>query len=295
MNTENAATQKTPVIVTITGPSGSGKTVLSGLLAKTGMRPLVSTTTRAPRAGEIDGKHYHFISKEQFKEDYNAGLFIENVEYNNTYYGVSACEAQAAFSQGVPAVLVAEPHGVEQITDYAHLHGWHVLRVFVDNPEDVLIGRLFNRLLQDMGRNLPGPADIPHESFHPFLEQAIELSHRDMEEGQARKAFADLLNSFLQSPEIPNPGSFSQTPPSPQEAQKRLSAAVDRLANFNFEQTNWVIPAREDPSLYEVVTRSFDASVENEVIRQVMDKVHELEQRKLTPQEAAPVRRKSHP
>lgn len=295
MNTANDTAQKTPVIVTVTGPSGSGKTVLSGLLSKEGMRPLVSTTTRAPRAGEIDGKHYHFISKDQFEEDYKAGLFIENVEYNNTYYGVSACEAETAFSQGVPAVLVAEPHGVQQITDYAHLRGWHVLRVFVDNPEDILIGRLFNRLLLDMGRNLPGPADIPHESFRPFLDKAVELSHKDMEDDKARIAFADLLNSFLQSPDIPSPVSLNQTPPTPQEADKRLSAAVARLANFKFEQTSWVIPAREDSSLYEVVTQSFDASVEKDVVSQIMDKVHILEQRKLTPQEAAPVRRKSHP
>lgn len=294
MNTPTADTSKTPVIVTITGPSGSGKTVLSNLLAGEGMRPLVSTTTRAPRAGEVDGKHYHFISKDRFAEELASGRFIENVEYNNTLYGVSVCEAEAAFSQGVPAVLVAEPHGVQQITDYAHTRGWHVLRVFVDNPEDILIGRLFNRLLQDMGRGLPGPADVPHESFRPFLDRAVELTHREMSDEDARVEFAGLLNDFLSSESIPTLPS-SEAKPTAGEVDKRLSAAVSRLANFKFEQVNWVNPAREDASLYEVVTDSFDSSVQDRVVSEIMDKVHTLEQRTLTPDEAAPVRRRAHP
>lgn len=294
MNTPTADTPKTPVIVTITGPSGSGKTVLSNLLAERGMRPLVSTTTRAPRAGEIDGKHYHFISKEKFAEELASGRFIENVEYNNTLYGVSVYEAEAAFSQGVPAVLVAEPHGVQQITDYAHTRGWHVLRVFVDNPEDILIGRLFNRLLQDMGRSLPGPADVPHESFRPFLDRAVELTRREMSDEEARAEFANLLNDFLSSESIPNLPS-SEAKPTAEEVDKRLSAAVSRLANFRFEQINWVNPARENASLYEVVTASFDSSVQDRVVSEIMDQVRVLEQRVLTPSEATPVRRRAHP
>lgn len=294
MNTPTAGTPKTPVIVTITGPSGSGKTVLSNLLAERGMRPLVSTTTRDPRAGEIDGKHYHFISKEKFAEELASGRFIENVEYNNTLYGVSVYEAEAAFSQGVPAVLVAEPHGVQQITDYAHTRGWHVLRVFVDNPEDILIGRLFNRLLQDMGRSLPGPADVPHESFRPFLDRAVELTRREMSDEEARAEFANLLNDFLSSESIPNLPS-SEAKPTAEEVDKRLSAAVSRLANFRFEQINWVNPARENASLYEVVTASFDSSVQDRVVSEIMDQVRVLEQRVLTPSEATPVRRRAHP
>lgn len=296
MNTPSADNTKTPVIVTITGPSGSGKTVLSNLLADQGMRPLVSTTTRAPRAGEIDGKHYHFISKEKFSEELASGRFIENVEYNNTFYGVSVCEAEAAFSKGVPAVLVAEPHGVQQITDYAHTRGWHVLRVFVDNPDEILIGRLFNRLLLDMGRDLPGPADVPHESFKPFLDRAVALTHQDMPEELARERFSDVLLDFLDSEDVPALPS-DEAMPTAAEITKRLDAAVSRLANFRFEQINWVSPARGDKEgkLYEIVTKSFDSSVQDRVISEIMDKVHSLEQEPLSPQEAIPSRRKHSP
>lgn len=284
----NAPAEKTPVIVTVTGPSGSGKTVLSHLLADEGLRPLVSTTTRAPRASEIDGRDYHFLSKERFTELLEAGAFIENIEYNNTFYGVSVEEAEKAFSQGRPAVLVAEPHGVQQIADYAHGRGWHVLRVFVDNPEDILIGRLFNRLLLDMGRGLPGPADRPHESFRPFLDRAVELSHQEVAPEVASANFGQLLNEFLSSPDVPTVASDAPAP-TDIERSKRLDAAVARLANFGFERDNWVLPAHDtDRGLYEVVTPQFNQDVERQVVDEVLEKVHVLE---ASPADPAPARR----
>ena len=272
----NTQSEKTPVIVTVTGPSGSGKTVMSHLLAEKGMRPLISTTTRAPRAGEVDGRDYHFMTKDRFNQLLDEGFFIENVEYNNTFYGVSVEEAEKAFSQGRPAVLVAEPHGVQQISDFAHHRGWHVLRVFVDNPEDVLIGRLFNRLLLDMGRGLPGPADRPHESFAPFLAAAVALSHEELDDEALRSRYAVLLDEFLTSPQVPNIASGVE-PPTAAERQKRLDAAVSRLANFGFERSNWVIPAHDDPGLYEVVTREFNQDSDQEIVREVLEKVQQLE------------------
>lgn len=236
----------------------------------------MSTTTRAPRASEVDGRDYHFMSKERFTELLDSGRFIENIEYNNTFYGVSVEEAEKAFSQGRPAVLVAEPHGVQQIADYAHGRGWHVLRVFVDNPEDILIGRLFNRLLLDMGRGLPGPADRPHDSFRPFLDRAVELSHKDVGPDEASARFAELLNEFLTSPDVPNIDS-GDAPPTSAERAKRFDAAVARLANFGFERDNWVTPAHDDKSLYEVVTPLFNQDVQERVVQEVIGKVHVME------------------
>jgi guanylate kinase len=302
MNMTSSVSEKTPVIVTVTGPSGSGKTVLSHLLAEEGLRPLVSTTTRHPRASEVDGRDYHFISKEDFAKQCADGLFIESIEYNNTNYGVSAAEAHLAFSQGRPAVLVAEPHGVQQIADYAHHRGWQVLRVFVDNPEEILIGRLFNRLLLDMGRTLPGPADRPHESFAPYLARAVEMSRIDQQPDIARAAFVSLLRDFLDDPTIPSPKVFiGPDVPTAAEFEKRLDAAAHRLANFGFEQANWVIPARSTEShLYDVVTDSFDQSVQAQVVSAVLKRIHELESVPYVDpsqdaSESRPASRRSHP
>ena len=114
------------VIVTITGPSGSGKTVLSKMLSDT-FEPLVSTTTRAPRQGEVEGVDYYFVDEATFQDHLDKGLLMENVNYNGVMYGVSVAEANRAFSLGRPAVLVAEPHGVEQITKFCQENGWSIL------------------------------------------------------------------------------------------------------------------------------------------------------------------------
>lgn len=139
-----------PIIVTITGPSSAGKTVLSHALAEVGFEPLVSTTTRAPRANEKNGRDYHFVTKAHFLDILRDGGMIENVEYDSHFYGVQASVAEKAFQQGKPAVLVAEPHGCHQIHELGSQRGWTVLRVFVNNPIPVLIDRMLKRFYEDV-------------------------------------------------------------------------------------------------------------------------------------------------
>jgi guanylate kinase len=47
----------------------------------------VSSTTRAPRPGEVDGVHYHFITKEEFQAEVNQGHFLEHNEVHGNFYG----------------------------------------------------------------------------------------------------------------------------------------------------------------------------------------------------------------
>lgn len=139
-----------PIVVTVTGPSSAGKTVLSNALASHGFEPLVSTTTRPIRKGEKDGRDYHFVSRAAFEQMLQDNALIEDVVYDGNYYGVSAQEAMRAFEQGKPAVLVAEPHGCQQIHDLCQARGWTVLRVFVNNPIPVLIDRMLKRFYEDV-------------------------------------------------------------------------------------------------------------------------------------------------
>lgn len=79
-----------PRPLVLCGPSGSGKsTLLERLFAefpsKFGFS--VSHTTRSPRAGEIDGVHYHFTTKEAMTEAIAHGEFIESAEFSNNMYG----------------------------------------------------------------------------------------------------------------------------------------------------------------------------------------------------------------
>jgi guanylate kinase len=56
----------------------------------------VSSTTRAPRPGEVDGVHYHFTSFEDFQSDLNKGLFLEHQEVHGNFYGTHLSQVQRA-------------------------------------------------------------------------------------------------------------------------------------------------------------------------------------------------------
>lgn len=248
------------VIVTITGPSGSGKTVLSHLLRDRGMKDMVSTTTRAPRQGEQDGRDYHFVTREQFHKDLQAGKFMENIEYNGVLYGVSVQEAELAFELNRPAVLVAEPHGVEQVYKGARERGWDCFRVFVDNPSELLVGRLFNRFLIDIGH--VGFSDTEVSGFEPWITQALTLAGQNVDGRQMH----DVLYDFAQSKNAAT-----------DNIEQQVSASAKRLQAFYYEQENWVKPALDTTRhLYDYITPTFNAQVQDSIVQNVLDHISDL-------------------
>ncbi len=78
-------------ILVISGPSGSGKSSLMKevLTQIPDTYFSISSTTRAPREGEVDGINYHFISKNEFEQDIDAGFFLEWAKVHDNYYGTS--------------------------------------------------------------------------------------------------------------------------------------------------------------------------------------------------------------
>lgn len=78
-------------ILVLSGPSGAGKsTVIQAASEYIGEYYFsISTTTRAPRAGEVDGRDYFFVTKEAFEEDIKAGNFLEYAQVHGNYYGTS--------------------------------------------------------------------------------------------------------------------------------------------------------------------------------------------------------------
>lgn len=139
-----------PNILTLTGPSCAGKSTMEKMLREQyGFVPLISTTTRAPRAGEVDGESYYFIDRAIFQDMAERGQFVENVEFNGNFYGVSAQEIERVAALNKPIVLIVEPQGLDQIHDYAMNTDWNVYSVFVKNPADVIARRFMERYTAD--------------------------------------------------------------------------------------------------------------------------------------------------
>ena len=80
------------VLMVVSGPSGVGKGTLVKALCKKreDLVESVSCTTRAPREGEVHGREYYFLSKEEFFEKVNGGEFLEYDEHFGNYYGTLA-------------------------------------------------------------------------------------------------------------------------------------------------------------------------------------------------------------
>ena len=100
-------------LVVISGPSGAGKgTVLKALTAKhDGYAYSVSVTTRAPRPGEVDGKHYFFKTKQQFADMLAKGEFLETAEVYTNFYGTPKFYVEQLIEKGVNVILEIDTVG----------------------------------------------------------------------------------------------------------------------------------------------------------------------------------------
>ena len=133
----------------ICGPSGVGKgTVVAKLLASDPTLYFsVSATTRDPRPGEIDGKHYHFLSREQFAQWVEEDAFLEHAEFVGNCYGTPKKFIDKAMEQGRDVILDIEIQGAEQV----HTKRPDAVRIYVAPPSwEELERRLIGRGTEDM-------------------------------------------------------------------------------------------------------------------------------------------------
>jgi guanylate kinase len=101
----------------ITAPSGAGKTSLVKALMEreAKLRFSVSFTTRKPRANEIDGRDYHFVSREEFERMIARGDFLEHAEVYDNAYGTGLRSVEEAMRAGELLLLEIDWQGARQV------------------------------------------------------------------------------------------------------------------------------------------------------------------------------------
>ncbi|RXZ78062.1 guanylate kinase [Paenibacillaceae bacterium] len=98
-------------LLLVSGVSGSGKTVIMREIMN---NEFVSFTTREPRVGEIHGKDYFFITKEEFQDLHDGGKLVEMTEYSDNYYGLTKQEVNTKLSIG-DTFFICDFNGMKQI------------------------------------------------------------------------------------------------------------------------------------------------------------------------------------
>ena len=110
--------EKKGLLIVLSGPSGCGKgTMVAEILKRGDCAVSVSATTRAPREGEADHVHYHFISREEFERRIAEDGFLEHAQYVGNYYGTPRKEVEEMRAQGKHVILEIEVQGAFQIRE----------------------------------------------------------------------------------------------------------------------------------------------------------------------------------
>jgi len=131
-------------VFVVSAPSGAGKTTLCRMITDRLQRieHSISYTTRAPRPGEVDGKDYYFVTKDNFIKMVEAGEFLEWAEVHGNLYGTSKNRLMERVNRGIDVILDIDTQGARQIRK----QGIDATFVFILPPSmEVLKKRLISR------------------------------------------------------------------------------------------------------------------------------------------------------
>ena len=133
------------LLIVLSGPSGVGKgTVRKAIFEEESIdfQYSISATTRQPRAGEVDGEDYFFVTREQFEEKINNGDMLEYAKYVSNYYGTPKSFIDETLASGRDVFLEIDVQGALQVKSKMP-EGIYIFLTLPDlaNLRDRLVGR----------------------------------------------------------------------------------------------------------------------------------------------------------
>ena len=161
------------ILLIISSPSGAGKTTLTHRLLQEfpELRFSVSHTTRQPRANEVDGQDYHFVSEESFRQVLEEDGFAEWAEVHGNLYGTSVAEIERARAAGKSGVLFdVDYQGARQIKEkFPHAVGVFILPPTMDELRRRLDGRGSDDVESRKRRFEKAREEIGHYPFFDYM------------------------------------------------------------------------------------------------------------------------------
>ncbi len=136
--------QRRGILLVLSSPSGAGKTTITRALAaaEPSAKVSISVTTRPPREGEVDGRHYHFITEARFAEMVAAGELLEHASVFGHSYGTPRAPVMQAIAAGTDIISDVDWQGTQQLADKLRQD---LVAVFILPPS---LGALDTRLRQ---------------------------------------------------------------------------------------------------------------------------------------------------
>jgi guanylate kinase len=169
-------------VFVITGPSGVGKgTLIRELLKRLPDLELsISATTREPREGEVDGRDYHFLSREEFEERMRREDFLEYATYSGNSYGTLRTEVERRLAAGHSVVLEIEVQGARQVRAAMR----ESIQVFIAPPDPAVL----RERLDARGTDAPEAIDARLEVAEQELAAQNEFAHSIVNDDLERAA-----------------------------------------------------------------------------------------------------------
>jgi guanylate kinase len=169
------------LLLILSSPSGAGKSTLARrlMLWDPSIRFSVSATTRAPRAGEADGREYYFRSRAAFEDMVKTGEMLEHAEVFGNFYGSPKGPVEAAMHEGRDTLFDIDWQGGQQIRNSAL--GRDVVSIFILPPS---IAELESRLrgrAQDSEETIAGRMAKSRDEISHWAEYDYVIINHDID------------------------------------------------------------------------------------------------------------------
>ena len=178
--------EKKGAILIISGPSGCGKSTLLKEVYKdiSDYYFSISTTTRAPRVGEVNGVDYFFVTKEEFEADIKNGDFLEYAKVHDNYYGTSLKPINKALDEGKLVIFDIDVQGHEIVRSKLDSI---VTSVFITTPSlEILETRLNSRntdsteIIEKRIKNAKGEVEYFQDYDYLIINDDLEVAAKQL-------------------------------------------------------------------------------------------------------------------